>query len=109
VPDTSGKTEHHKTSAESVLFPEISDEDLMQDFLRTQEEEHQRNPLSYRIALAFRKAASDLTKLAGYEAALDRKLDRALSKFQCLQDARKAQAAEAAEVSDVTGLNKKES
>jgi len=61
--------------------------------------------LSYKIALGFTKAAGDLTKLAGYESSLDRKLHRALSEFQRLQDARKAEEAATAEVIDVTDLN----
>jgi hypothetical protein len=93
-------------------FAHVSTEDLASDLMEVREEERQRNPLSYDVALAFNRDSSEqdaLTKLARYEAGLDRGLQRAVRDFKQLQSERRAQAAEAARVTDVIDLNQQKS
>jgi hypothetical protein len=108
----SGKAERHKTFTEGVPFSEVSNEDLVREYLKAREEEHQKNPLSYDIALAFKRDSSGedaLTKLARYEAALDRSLHRNLREFQRLQAERKKEEDGHGEIIDVTDLNRPQS
>ena len=90
--NSSGTTEYQRTSTKDVPFSDVPNEDLLEEFLRAREEERQGNPLSYDVALAFRRDASGedaLSKLAVREGALDRKLHRAIEHFQRLQAQRK--------------------
>jgi len=98
-------------SLDKVPFSEISSEQLVEEFLRMREEEHQKNPLTYDISLPFVRDSSknnSLMKLAKYEAGLDRQLDRALREFQRLQAQRKGGDNAGSMVIDVTDLNRRE-
>jgi len=102
----------HGSDDDDDLFAHLSNEDLVQDFLKAREEEHQNNPLAYDISLAFKRDSSEedaLTKLARYEAALDRSLHRALCEFRRLQAERKKEERSADNVIDVIDWNRSES
>jgi DNA-binding MltR family transcriptional regulator len=73
-------------------FPGLSNEMLIQRLEESLERDQQEHPLTYDVALGFRKDLSQseaLSKLARYESTLDRSLYRALHELQRLQALRK--------------------
>jgi hypothetical protein len=85
-------------------YQAVLDKELMDLFFKLAESEQQRNPLTYDVALAFRKDLSEqetLLELARYEAALQRSLDRALQRLHRLQDRRQKTSTSRPDVIDV--------
>lgn len=77
---------------EHLPYPGISVEELLESAKQADKEEKQNNPLTYEVGLAFSDGVSGgdpLSKLARYEASLDRALYRAMHELQRLQAARK--------------------
>jgi hypothetical protein len=73
-------------------FPGLTNEDLLETLQEAYKEEKQDNPLTYEVGLAFSDGVSGadvLSKLARYDASLDRALYRAMHELQRLQAARK--------------------
>ena len=82
---------------QSWRIKNLPQDDLIEGYLRHQQKARQTNPLTYDMSRAFRYDAlqqNALMKLAKYEAALDRQLERALREFRYLQERRKATAKE---------------
>jgi hypothetical protein len=85
-------------------YQAVLDKELMDLFFKLAESEQQRNPLTYDVALAFRKDLSEqetLLELARYEAALQRSLARALQRLHRLQDRRQKTSTSRPDVIDV--------
>jgi len=100
------RTEAHYdgTPLEKLPFSLIPGEELVEAYKETLEEEHQSNPLTYKVALAFQRDITKqdaLAKLSRYETALRRSLHRAVHELQRLQARRNGQFASAPAVLDV--------